>query len=194
SSFTFTIDVQHSQAVVKKENPAALPANSEKHILLTDDNAAALKVLQELLSRQKFLVTAVLSAKEALKVLSEPKTVDLVITDMHMPAMNGLELAEQINAERTGTPVILLSSVGNESRKNEYPGLVTAIISKPVKQRQFIKLVQHLLTEERNTQQKEAKSGTLLSSNFAENYPLSILLAEDNLINQKLATRILSKL
>src|SRR5690606_9746796 len=93
-----------------------------------------------------------------------------------------------------GTPVILLSSVGNESRKNEYPGLVTAIISKPVKQRQFIKLVQHLLTEERNTQQKEAKSGTLLSSNFAENYPLSILLAEDNLINQKLATRILSKL
>lgn len=87
----------------------------------------------------------------------------------------------------------MLSSVGDETKKT-YPDLFAFILTKPVKQQRLFKSLNLILTPHKELiVLEEAKDGILLDS-FADEYPLSILVAEDNLINQKLIERILHKL
>jgi CheY-like chemotaxis protein len=117
-----------------------------------------------------------------------------VITDMQMPDMDGVQLTQRIKANHTGLPVILLSSIGDES-KTKYPTLFSSVLNKPVKQQHFRKVLHSVFRMEgESTPQDEQKSKQVLSADFAEKYPLRILIAEDNIVNQKLIIRVLNKL
>jgi CheY-like chemotaxis protein len=108
--------------------------------------------------------------------------------------MNGLELSEIIKAKFPHLPIILVSTIGDES-KTKFPELFTAVLSKPVKQQQLAHGIHLALKVDRKqVVAVEQKPKFVLSADFAEKYPLKILLAEDNLVNQKLALRILNKL
>jgi CheY-like chemotaxis protein len=87
----------------------------------------------------------------------------------------------------------MLSSIGDESKK-KFPGLFSSILTKPVK---LHHLCSSILLALNNTEQMTVqveKNKPLLSYDFAEKNPLKILVAEDNLVNQKLILRILNKL
>jgi CheY-like chemotaxis protein len=89
---------------------------------------------------------------------------------------------------------VLLSSVGDESKK-KYPDLFTAVLNKPVKQQQLCRVIQAALRPGGTVVTAEVqKTKQLLSVEFAEKYPFTILIAEDNPVNQKLAVRLLNKL
>ena len=89
-----------------------------------------------------------------------------------------------------------MSSVGDETRA-KYPHLFNAVLTKPIKQNQLFTLVQTELKEQAAgtiKEEEKEKKKSLLTEEFALANPLDILLVEDNLVNQKLAMRILNKL
>lgn len=163
-----------------------------KRILIVDDNATSLTVLKSQLNSWKFDVVTASSAKEALEIISRDSNYRLVISDRQMPEMDGVELAKAIKKALPLMPIVLLGLVGDES-KSSFPHLFNSVLSKPVKQQQLLDALQAELKEQSNLIPK-VPIESVLSVGFALTYPLTILIAEDHPINQKLAIRILNKL
>ncbi len=163
-----------------------------KRILVVDDNLNNCTILRNQLELWKLAVKVAYSAPEALAILKE-ESFDLVISDMQMPEMDGVDLARLIKQITPSQSIILLSSIGDESM-SKYPELFSAVLTKPVKQQQLYKVVQMQLKQKKEEVQTGKAKSQVLSDDFAARYPLQILIAEDNLINQKLALRILNKL
>ena len=76
-------------------------------ILIVDDDYSIRRAFREFLNSKGFVAHAVSVAEEALAILKEME-VDLVITDLHMPGMDGLELTRLIK-ERTSSHVIIMT-------------------------------------------------------------------------------------
>jgi len=81
------------------------------HILVIDDDAVACEFLQEALSLEGYEVKAYTSAKEALK--QDLSRYDLLMSDIRMPEMDGLQLLEQVHKKWPDLPVILMTSYGS---------------------------------------------------------------------------------
>ena len=194
TTFSFNIQTQAGQESKKQYANVNFEANEGKQVLVVDDNMTNLEILRAQLEQWKLIPTLAQSGKQALEILKGEVKFDLVITDMQMPEMDGIEVASEIKKRQPKLPIMLLSSVGDETR-SKYPHLFSAVLTKPIKQAQLYKLVQQELKEQGSSQAPvEQKKQGILSEDFAKAFPLNILLAEDNLINQKLATRVLNKL
>jgi signal transduction histidine kinase/CheY-like chemotaxis protein/ligand-binding sensor domain-containing protein len=195
SSFIFSI--QSLSSTKKRILPHSLNISEihGKRVLIVDDNHTNLKILQIQLEQWKLVTHLASSAREALEFLNYEKNeaIDLVITDMQMPNMDGVELATAIKAMGNAPPIIMLSSIGDETKKI-YPDLFAFILTKPVKQQRLIKSLQIVLAPQKTQTILEDMPNGVLSASFADDYPLNILIAEDNIINQKLIERILHKL
>jgi CheY-like chemotaxis protein len=193
--FSFTIKASVSQESTRHYVLHNIIGNEGKKVLLVDDNATNLRILKTQLEQWKLTPTLAFSGQEALEILSgSEKEFDLVITDMQMPEMDGTQLSQCIKTKIPSVPIILLSSVGDESRK-KYPDLFTGVLSKPAKQQQLGRMIQSALRSEGASHAVESqKPKQVLSEEFAQKYPLRILIAEDNPVNLKLAIRVLNKL
>jgi signal transduction histidine kinase/ligand-binding sensor domain-containing protein/DNA-binding response OmpR family regulator len=194
TTFTFTITSGVSHESLRQYVHFNTVGNEGKRVLVIDDNATNLTILKNQLELWTLCPTLASSGKEALEILNQSEhRFDLVITDMQMPDMDGLQLSQRIKT-KYNLPIILLSSIGDES-KRKHPELFSAVLSKPVKQQQLSRVVQEALRPDSNAMVvEEQKVKQLLTEEFAIKYPLKILLAEDNIVNQKLTTRVLGKL
>jgi CheY-like chemotaxis protein len=193
TAFIFTICTTVSQEEIRKYAYFNTAGNEGKKVLVIDDNKTNLAILKNQLEQWTLIPTLAFSGREALEILSQSNRFDLVITDMHMPEMDGLHLSLQIKKQHN-LPIILLSSAGDESKQNN-PDLFSAVLNKPVRQQQLCSAVQTALNPEtQNFSVQELPVKPVLSNDFAIKYPLTILLAEDNVVNQKLTMRVLSKL
>ena len=192
---TFSFNVWMKAATASKKQYAVFNAavNENKKVLIVDDNSTNVSILKKQLQLWKLQTREALSGKEALEILKE-ENFDLIISDLKMPQMDGVEFARQAKASFPTVPVVLLSSVGDESR-TKYPDLFDAVLTKPIKYAQLHSIVQLELKGAKEKQEEFAapKQG-LLDEEFAKSYPLDILIAEDNPINQKLAIRVLNRL
>ncbi|MEZ2335423.1 two-component regulator propeller domain-containing protein [Mucilaginibacter sp. RCC_168] len=194
SVFMFTIRAAVSKKQLKYQPIVFNPADMEgKKILLIDDNQTNRFILKTQLEQWGILTVSASSAVEALDLLSEGEKFNLIITDMEMPDMDGVDLARAVKRNYKNLPVIMLSSIGDGSKK-KYPGLFSAILTKPVKQNQLGKSIQAEFQNQPATVFSEPKSSRLFEENFADDFPMRILVAEDNLINQKLVDKMLNKL
>jgi len=194
STFNFTIKTKTSNKSVSEM--LLLPGINNirgKRILLVDDNKTNLDILETQMQHWKLATVACSSAKQALEILSADKDFDLVISDMEMPGMDGAALAREIKTMAKPVPVIVLTSIGDTTRK-KHPGLFSEILTKPVKQKQLFKSIYAELGERKEVIKIEEKQSAVLDPGFAQLYPISILIAEDNPINQKLIERVLVKL
>ncbi len=195
TTFSFSIQTLAGEQTKKQYAYFNTSDNEGKKVLVIDDNLTNLNILRTQLELWKLRPTLAQSGKQALEILKDEQNFSLVVTDMQMPEMDGIEVASAIKKKQQNLPIILLSSIGDETR-SKYPHLFNAVLTKPVKQTQLFNLVQQELKEQglNLNKQTEQKKTSLLSEDFAKAFPLKILLAEDNLINQKLATRVLNKL
>lgn len=195
TTFSFTVKCNVSQESIRQYVHCNTVGNEGKKVLIVDDNATNLIILKTQLEQWNLTPTLAISGFQALEILSShADKFDLVITDMQMPDMDGTQFSQRIKAKQPRLPIILLSSVGDETKK-KYPDLFNAVLNKPVKQQQLCRVIQSALRPEGMLVTVEAhKPKHTLSEEFAAKYPLRILIAEDNPVNQKLAMRVLNKL
>ena len=180
-----------------KSAPEILVADSAtsiigKTVLIVDDNATNRTILNNLMLQWMLKPLLAASGREALALLDR-HPVDLLITDLHMPEMNGIALATLISKTDPKLQVILLSSIGEETR-GKYPGLFRAVMNKPIKHHILKGHITRLLQKDQSFSPQEAPQQSKLSTEFATAFPMRILIAEDNLINQQLIRHILEKL
>jgi signal transduction histidine kinase/ligand-binding sensor domain-containing protein/CheY-like chemotaxis protein len=193
TSFNFSIICKIGQQQTQAIELLNMTRIEGRKVLVVDDNMTNRQILQSQLEHWKLEPVMAKSALEALQLLSVNKKFDLVITDMQMPVMDGVELSILIKEKYRQLPIILLSSGGGETKKL-YPELFTAVLNKPVKQQHLCRVILATLQSDIQQVEQEHKPAKLLSPDFAETYPLKIMVAEDNLINQKMILKVLYKL
>jgi CheY-like chemotaxis protein/nitrogen-specific signal transduction histidine kinase len=194
TSFKFDICCKQSNEVPKSTVYLGTAGCEGKRVLIVDDNETNLKILKTQLEQWKLIPTVASSGPDALKILERDELFDLIISDMQMPTMDGVEFGTAVKGKYPSIPIVLLSSIGDETQK-KYSHIFSAILTKPVKQQQLLRVVQtHLNPVPNRAEVQRTKTDNVLSEAFSQQYPLHILIAEDNLINQKLIIRVLNKL
>jgi len=193
TTFCFTVEVEEGAESKRTYVQNNLVGIEGRRVLVVDDNATNLRILNTQLEQWKLKTILARSASEALQILDQGQGFDLMITDMEMPGMNGVTLAREVKEKNLPLPIILLSSMGDESKK-KYPDLFVAILTKPVKQQYLWEVVCKELRNQKSDFVEVEKPAKVLNENFAAENPLDILIAEDNLINQKLILKVLNKL
>jgi CheY-like chemotaxis protein len=116
---------------------------------------------------------------------------DLAILDMHMPGMDGATLAQKIRAAGHQLPLALFSSLG---RKEAADSIFNATLAKPLRQSQLFDTLMQLLAQDEAPKAVPTTAKPRMDAQMAERHPLRILLAEDNVVNQKLALRLLQQM
>ncbi|MDP1675867.1 MAG: response regulator [Bacteroidota bacterium] len=199
STFYFTIKVPTTTTVEglpKKYIRGKIPELLGKRILLVDDNATNLNILSIQCTNWGMYPRSTASQSEALKWVNNNDPFDMAIIDFNMPEINGIELARMIHTSRNDKPfpIVLFSSSGHTDFTNEEQTLFAAVILKPIKQAQLYSTITDVLAKNINDQLLRVNIEPQKTEPLANNVPLTILIAEDNFINQKLALRLLQQL
>jgi len=192
TTFTFTIVTTAGVPSLHSYVSHPVTTIANKRILVVDDNLTNQRILKKQLESLKLLPTVAGSGTEALEMMKQ-MTFDLLLTDMQMPGMDGCELAQRVQHIYPQLPAILLSSVGDE-RNKKYTGLFKSVLTKPIKQDMLYKVIINELRGALIDPATDLQHSQKLSLDFAKEHPLKILVAEDNLVNQKLTLKVLSKL
>ena len=194
STFAFTILTKAGVNTLTTYVHYNMEGLEGKYILVVDDNSTNRNILKTQLELWKFFPVLADSGEQALQILSAKQSFDLVITDMQMPGMDGVALGRCIREKFPELPIILLSSVGDE-RKAVYSDIFSSILTKPIKQHILNTHVINSLKSQRKAAVKETLpvENKILPVVAAEN-SLSILLAEDNMVNQKIISHMLAKM
>jgi len=193
STFSFTI---RTSAGIDKHPQLTINGLSEhagKRVLIVDDNLTNRTILKTQLEFWNLRPVLAASGVEALNLLAEDNRYDLVLTDMQMPYMDGIRLSQSIRDHHPHLPIILLSSVGDEYKKN-HNQLFSAVMTKPIKQQAMYKYILSGLQNKSWTSPEGRQVQPRLSEELASTFPLKILIAEDNPINQQVILFILQKL
>ncbi|ASU36377.1 hybrid sensor histidine kinase/response regulator [Mucilaginibacter xinganensis] len=191
--FSFTINARPGNRTERTYVNLNLEDLKSKTILIVDDNATNRSILEIQLKQWQFTPLVAESGGEALNILNSGKTFDLVISDMNMPGMNGVELAKKIRSVKPAMRLILLSSIGNEQIRND-AGLFNVILTKPVKHHALYKHIIEQLKDITTAPHEMQPVSSQLSKEMAERHPMDILIAEDNFVNQKVILHILQKM
>jgi len=168
----------------------------DKQILVVDDNATNRRVLSLQLQRWGSKVQTCASGEEALVWLESHHFCDVAILDMVMPDMNGLQLALQIRQlpHRQSLPLVMLSSIDKVDIDLEISqSLFAAYICKPIKRLQLFDTLANVLSGKHRTQY-ETTSPFCNSKNLAKQFPLRILLAEDDPVSRQLEVLLLQSM
>ena len=142
STFHFTITAEAAE-VPSRAAAAGMPSELiGKRVLLVDDNAINRRILDLQTEAWGIRGHSVETGDEALALIERGDPFDLAILDMHMPGMDGVELAHRLRALRPELPLVLYTSLGG----GEIDPVFAAVLAKPVKQSQLFDLLVSLLS------------------------------------------------
>ena len=199
STFRFTLPVKVRDLPLK---PAPVtPADFENlHLLIVDDNVTNRNILHGQVSSWKIRSECAAGAPDALKMLQRAadagEPYHLVLVDMVMPEMNGLEFARAVKDAPTiaAVSIVLLTSLGTVlSSESLQTAGIAACLTKPVRQAQLLSCIAAVA----GSAPAGTPPGTSMAKDVQKSDVLSgvrVLLAEDNLINQMVAAEMLEKL
>lgn len=117
-----------------------------KTVLLLDDARSIRSVFAELIKRAGFEARTASSAEEALQQMSDQGTPDLIVTDINMPGMDGMEFCKQIRTVCRNTPIIVMSAHSDKGLVSQAKELgVHSWILKPAEPEYFLNKIGHAL-------------------------------------------------
>jgi GAF domain-containing protein/CheY-like chemotaxis protein len=195
STFYFTVDAPVAELPAEKRRDylGSQPELSGRRMLIVDDNATNRRVLGLQTAKWGMLPKDTESPNEALHWVEQGEAFDLAILDMHMPEVDGLALAQRIHALRPALPLVLFSSLGRREA-GDTKGLFRAYLAKPVRQSQLFDTLANLFAHDAAPKPSQPSAKPTIDAEMAARHPLRILLAEDNVVNQKLALRLLQQM
>ncbi len=195
STFFFTIeaDVAEMPASRRRDFVGVQPELQGKRVLVVDDNATNRRILALQAAKWGMPSRDTESPTEALRWLEAGERFDLAIVDMHMPEMDGLSLARRIRASHPKLPLVLFSSLGRREA-GDTESLFAAYLAKPLRQSHLFDTLVNLLAHDSVATPAAASTAPRFDPGMAARHPLRILLAEDNVVNQKLAMRLLQQM
>ena len=197
SEFRFTIRAPAAEAPVtgRRDLSGVQPSLRGKLVLVVDDNATNRRIVIAHLDAWGMSARATGSPLEAAGWIGAGERFDAGILDMHMPEMDGVTLARGIREHAAGgtLPLILFTSLGRREAHAESEGFA-AYLHKPIKPSQLFDALVSVLAEQPVRVAPRGVAGSELDPEMARRRPLRILLAEDNVVNQKVALRLLGQL
>lgn len=197
ATFYFTIIAEAGASQSKVYLKGSESQLSGKKILIVDDNITNRRILK--LQLDNWGVTSVVpeDSSKALDLFRSGEIFDGAIFDYQMPIMDGLELTKLVRETEAGSsiPIVILTSIGKKEDISSFKDLnLSAFLNKPIKHLQLYDCLANLFSSNKESVRDVYKKHVSIDSTLAEKRPLKILLAEDNLVNQKVAIRILQKM
>jgi CheY-like chemotaxis protein len=184
----------------RMEHLVGVRVPEDAQFLVVDDNETNRRILRDLLAKYGAGVAVADSAQAALALMRERaeagKPVTLLVTDGHMPEMDGFALASEVKGDPklAGAAIMLLTSAGQRGDGARCRDLgISAYLNKPVSQSELREAIFMMLDRQ---PADGAAAGLITRHAIREKVAarsLKILLAEDNVVNLKLAVRMLEK-
>ena len=165
-----------------------------RRVLIVDDTATNRRILDSLVRGWDMTPTVADGAVQAFAAL-DAGSVDVAIVDLMMPEVDGLDLAAMIHERGTVVPLVIASSVGRREVMGDprwRDDLFAAFITKPLKPASVHGALVDALGGRRL--RRAEPTASVLDPTLGTTHPLRILVAEDNVVNQKLALRLLGKM
>ncbi|MCL6750280.1 PAS domain S-box protein [Nostoc sp. CCCryo 231-06] len=195
STFYFTITTKVAAVSEQAELSTSPVQLARKRLLIVDDNLTNRQILTLQAESWKMQAYAVKSGKEALAQLAKGMQFDIAILDMQIPEMDGITLARQIRKQPgcQNLPLVILTSLGRLETSSDFNDVqFAASLSKPIKQSQLYDVITRVLANQPIP--ASISHFPLLDRHLAHRLPLRILLAEDTIVNQKVALLMLQKM
>ncbi len=193
TSFFFTLFAKETCSPRRVKYLASSAILKDKRVLIVDDGEINRQILQIQTERWGMVPTAFAAPADALSWLESNPPVDLAILDWQMPDMDGYELARQIHARETfrSLPLVLLSSsIPSKGSAANAADEFAARLMKPVKQAHLLNALTTALGNAKSSA-RVSRPPQGADPTMAGRFPLKILVAEDNAINQQVIKRVL---
>ncbi len=188
STFLFTIATEPCADFRALPTRTSHPDFDGLKALIVDDNAVIREVLRSSLQTWGVQVTEAANADECLNLLgTADKPFDFALVDQYMPDLDGRELAFAMHRQdgRSQLPLVLMSVLGHTERSSEF----ATQVAKPVKPFALFDALNRALGRRADTRPQFAPVAPKKTAAL----PLTILVAEDNLVNQRVITLHLKK-
>jgi CheY-like chemotaxis protein len=196
SAFHFVLPFEISDAPPQSVAlQAPQPQLTDLRLLIVDDNPTNRRILTLQTSRWGMITRAASSGSQALEWIRAGETFDIAILDMQMPGMDGLMLAREIRnfPGTTVLPLVLLTSMGVRADNPAFANAAFAsCLTKPIKPAQLQEALVRVICGTRPVARKTAPAK--LDPTLASRLPLRVLLCDDNVVNQKVALRLLQQM
>ena len=192
STFHFTILVQAASAQQRLQR-VETGELAGKRVLIVDDHPISLEILTRQLNSWQMIPVPINSPQTALEMIEHGEKFDMAILDQYMPEMNGSELAAHLRKLPEGQhlPLVMLTSLSTSRAETQHLGL-SALLSKPVKQAHLNRVLAEALSI--TTPSTSTQTAPVAAAGEGQASDLRILLAEDNIVNQKVAIHMLKRM
>jgi PAS domain S-box-containing protein len=194
STFHFTFET----AAVADDRYAYLqhpqPQLRGQRVMIIDDNPTNRLIIERQTISWGMVTESFPSGLAALDRLGHPPGFDVVLLDVHMPDMDGIAVAQEIRKVFPRLPIVIVSSSGrSEIGLNDIN--IDAYLHKPIKPALLYNILLQLAVErKRATGELQLTEGPFFDHEMAARHPLRILVAEDNIVNQKVVMHLLNRL
>jgi CheY-like chemotaxis protein len=196
STFHFTARMAAAVAQRRISIRDARSILGRRRVLIVDDNETNRRLLRIYAERWGMVWEEAATAQAALELVAAGEPLDVAILDMQMPDMDGLALTQALRKYPSAAqlPVVLLTSMTHQNLRRRATELnLCGYLYKPVKPLELYDVLARQFDEETPVILPLERPHRL-DSTLGESHPLTILLAEDNVVNQKVAQRILERL
>jgi CheY-like chemotaxis protein len=199
STFHVTLPLHESQRRTLEPSLLLLPELRNVNVLVVDDNLTNRRILSETLRRWGCKTTVADGAQSAIEAIQKARKIgkqfSLILTDAQMPGQDGFELIESIRREPglTQPAIMMLTSIDHDACAGRCRDLgISGYLTKPIRQVELHDAILRALGKAETRVISTAPLANEISQ--AERPRMRVLLAEDNAVNQRLATALLRKL
>ncbi len=199
STFTFTLEMAISQNQCRQKSQTLHALDGIK-ALVVDDNHTNREILGHYLTAWGLDHNEASTTKDALQLLRKAhnnnQPYELVFLDMNMPDMDGLELSKVIEDDPDLQSIrrIMLSSTGFIPQEQQQATGLSACLSKPFRQSRLLDTTMQVMHYHHASQQPDGLTDQHEPETAVFSESIQILLVEDNVVNQKVATSMLKKI